>query len=259
MLKSKNRISKILQKLHSAQRKGLAWLIDPDKIACLKAFQDTFDWVAESDLDLIFVGGSQLGRDNFVEVVRKVKSISGDIPVVLFPGSSFQVDEQADGILFLSLLSGRNPEYLIGQQVQAAPRINQMDIEVLPTAYLLVNDQDQTSVQNVSQTTPLSNTAPDFVEATALAGKFLGMDYCYLEAGSGASIPVAQQVISQVKSAIDAPLIVGGGIDTVDKANRAFYAGADLIVVGNAIEKDPGFLAEVLACKSFRNASLNVN
>lgn len=259
MPKSKKAVGKILQKLHLDQKKGVAWLVDPDKFQNPTDFQQTFDWVAHSELDLIFIGGSHLDADNFGEVVSCIQEISGNIPVVIFPGSYFQVDPRADAILFLSLISGRNPEYLIGQQVNAAPLINQMDIEVLSTAYLLVNDTEMTSVQHISKTAPLSNKDPESVKATALAGKFLGMEYFYLEAGSGASVPVAQEVISTVRSSIDAPLIVGGGIDSVEKANRAFHAGADLLVIGNAIEKDPGFLAEVLACKSFRNASLNVN
>ena len=259
MPKSKKRVSKILNEFHSTGRKGLAWLIDPDKFKNAPTFEEKNAWVKNSGLDLIFVGGSQLSRDNFKEVVISVKKIAGNIPVVIFPGSQMQLAEQADAILFLSLISGRNPEYLIGQQVLAAPIVKKMKLEALPTAYMLVNEGEITSVQYVSQTLPLPNSKPNLAKATALAGMYLGMKFFYLDAGSGARSPVSGEVIKSVKSVTNNPIIVGGGLDSLQKVKNAFESGADLLVIGNAIEKDPGFLPEVLDYKVLLNLSLNVN
>ncbi|MEB2774717.1 geranylgeranylglyceryl/heptaprenylglyceryl phosphate synthase [Algoriphagus sp. D3-2-R+10] len=255
----RNRVSKILKELHTSGRKGLAWLVDPDKFNNPDLFETEYNWVKDSCLDLIFVGGSQLSRDNFREVVIAVKKIAGEIPVVIFPGSQMQLAEEADAILFLSLISGRNPEYLIGHQVLAAPIVKKMKLEALPTAYMLVNEGEITSVQYVSQTLPLPNSKPNLAKATALAGLYLGMKYFYLDAGSGAKSPVSGEVIKSVKSVTNNPIIVGGGLDSLDKVKTAYKSGADLLVVGNAIEKDPSFLAEVLDYKVLLNLSLNVN
>lgn len=255
----KKRVSKILKDFHQTGRKGLAWLVDPDKFKNSVLFAEDFAWVKDSPLDLIFVGGSHLSRDNFREVVISLKKIAGDIPVVIFPGSQMQLAEEADAILFLSLISGRNPEYLIGHQVLAAPLVKKMKLETLPTAYLLVNEGEITSVQYVSQTLPLPNSKPNLAKATALAGLYLGMKYFYLDAGSGAKAPVSVEVIKSVKLVTNNPVIVGGGLDTLEKVRIAYESGADLLVIGNAIEKDSSFLAEVLNYKVLLNLSLNVN
>jgi putative glycerol-1-phosphate prenyltransferase len=255
----KIRVSKLLRSFHKNSRKGIAWLVDPEKIVDNNSLERDFCWIKDSGLDLILVGGSSLNQDNFKEVVLSVQSIAGSIPVVIFPGSQLQVTCEADAILFLSLISGRNPEYLIGKQVAAAPMIHQMDIDVLPTAYLLVNESDVTSVQYISQTIPIPNSKPKLASATALAGQFLGMRFFFLDAGSGAKNPVSELVIAEVKKVINHPLIVGGGIDSMNKLKTAFNAGADLIVLGNAIEKNPDFLVEALAFKAILNMSLNVN
>lgn len=249
------KVTKLLKSLSKKRRKGVAWLVDPDK-------QDDiyqFDWVKNSGLDLILVGGSGATDRNFQETVFAVKEIAGDIPVCIFPGSHLQLSDKADAILFMSLISGRNPEFLISHQVLAAPRIQGLDLEVVPTGYILVNQGEILSVHAVSQTLPLSNEDPQMVSATALAGKFLGMRYFYLDAGSGARTPVSPAVVSAVKDAVKSPLIVGGGLDNAEKVREAFAAGADLIVLGNSIEKDPGFLAEVLTIKRWYNISLNIN
>ena len=259
MPQSRKRVSRILKSFHNSGKKGLAWLVDPDKFKNSSNFEDEFDWVKNSHLDLIFVGGSHLSRDNFREVVISVKKIAGDIPVVIFPGSQLQLAEEADAILFLSLISGRNPDYLIGQQVLAAPLVEKMKLEVLPTAYMLVNEGEITSVQYISQTLPLPNSRPNLAKATALAGLYLGMKYFYLDAGSGVKSPVSAEVIRSVKSGTNNPIIVGGGIDSLEKVKTAYESGADLLVIGNAIEKDPSFLAEVLNYKVLLNLSLNVN
>ncbi len=254
-----NKVRKVLEGLHQSKRKGVAWLIDPDKCPNLESMVLNYGWVKNSDLDLIFIGGSQFNSKTFHLIVDFVREIAGQIPIVIFPGSHLQLAESADSILFLSLISGRNPEYLIGQQVAAAPKIASMGLEVLPTAYLLVNDGEITSVHSISQTLPIPNGSPEIVRNTALAGFYLGMKYIFIDAGSGSKSPVSPEVIESVKNEIPCPLIIGGGIDSLEKLKDAFEAGADLVVLGNSIEKDPGFLAEVLDYKAYYNLCLHVN
>jgi phosphoglycerol geranylgeranyltransferase len=249
------KVSKLLKSLSKAQKKGIAWLVDPEKFTDFGQFA----WVKDSGLDLILVGGSSISSPNFDQTILTLKKLAGDIPICIFPGSYLQVSGFADAILFMGLISGRNPEFLISHQVIAAPVVAKLGLEVVPTGYILVNQGELLSVHAVSQTLPLSNEDYDVVKATALAGKFLGMRYFYLDAGSGASIPVSPKVISEVKEAVKMPLIVGGGLSSLDKVRTAFEAGADLIVLGNSIEKDPGFLAEVLDIKQWYNISLNIN
>lgn len=253
------KVSKLLESFQSSGNKGIAWLVDPDKISNLKQLEADFSWVGQSNLDLVFVGGSQFDRDNFDEVVLVLKDLAGEIPVVIFPGSHYQLTQHADAVLFLSLISGRNPEFLIGQQVTAAPTIKKLGLEVLPTGYLLINGQEITSAQYISQTTPIPNSEPNLARATALAGQFLGMKFFFLDAGSGSSNPVSSEVIQAVREAVEHPIIVGGGIDSIPKLKNAFLAGADLIVLGNSVEKDPGFLVEALAFKATMNRSLHIN
>lgn len=249
------KVSKLLKFLSKTKRKGIAWLIDPEKATDL----DRFDWVKDSGLDLILVGGSSSSTENIDIVIKSLRHIAGSIPICIFPGSHLQVSGEADAILFMSLISGRNPEFLISNQVQAAAQVEALGLEVLPTGYILVNDGEVLSVHSASQTLPLSNEDVPYVRLTALAGKFLGMRFFYLDAGSGASSPVSKKVISEVKRAVRSPLLVGGGLTGSERIKDAFEAGADLIVLGNSIEKDPGFLAEVLHLKSVLNLSLNVN
>ncbi len=242
-------VSKLLKSLAKNRQKGLAWLIDPEKAGDFSRFA----WVGESGLDLILVGGSSFSSHNFDKTILSLREIAGSIPICIFPGSHLQLSAHADAILFMSLISGRNPEFLISHQVMAAPEVARLGLEVLPTGYILVNQGELLSVHSVSQTLPLSNGDCDAVSATALAGKFLGMRYFYLDAGSGAGIPVSPGVIAGVKNTVKSPLVVGGGLDTAGKARAAFEAGADLLVLGNSIEKDPGFLAEVLEIKQSYN------
>lgn len=253
--KKVKKVSKLLKNLSKTRRKGIAWLVDPEKDNDF----DQFAWVNNSGLDLILVGGSSSSAENFEMTIQSLKKIAGDIPICIFPGSYLQLSNKADAILFMALISGRNPEFLISHQVQAAPEVQVSGLEVLPTGYILVNDGELLSVHSVSQTLPLSNENPDFVKATALAGKFLGMRFFFLDAGSGANSPVSVEVISTVKKAVKFPLIVGGGLINSEKVRSAFEAGADLVVLGNSIEKDPGFLSEVLDIKQWYNHSLNIN
>jgi putative glycerol-1-phosphate prenyltransferase len=233
----------------------VAWLVDPDK------YQESsqFEWIENSGLDLILVGGSSGSAEALDSTIQSLKAHSGEIPICIFPGSKEQVSEHADGILFLSLISGTNPEYLITQQVEGALAIEHLGLEILPTGYLLVNEGEILSVHKASNTLPLLNSEVERIRAIALAGKFLGLKYFYLEGGSGAKVPVAHPVIQTVKKTVNNPLIVGGGLDSLEKVKKAFDAGADLVVLGNAIEKDPRFLAEVLKAKRWYNQLLNIN
>ena len=192
--------------------------------------------------DLILVGGSMVMSK--VESVVAVLKKSMDIPVVLFPGNLLQLTAKADGILFISLISGRNPDLLIGSHVAAAPFLKESGMEVISTGYILVEGGASTSVEYMSQTRPIPSNKTEIAVATALAGEMLGQKLIYLEAGSGALNHVPQQMISAVKNSISVPLIVGGGLNTVQKVDDACRAGADVIVVGNAFEKDMSLLKD---------------
>ena len=239
-------------------KKSLAVLIDPDKLQRAVEFRKMLFSASEQQVDYFLVGGSLISKGNLRKVVQAVKEYS-NIPVVLFPGSYHQIDGQADALLFLSLISGRNPEYLIGQHVVAAPMLKESGIEVIPTGYLLVGAENQSSVAYISNTSPIPREKTDLATCTAIAGQMLGMQLIYLEAGSGASHPVPPEMISMVKDQLNIPLIVGGGINTVEKAYRALESGADMIVIGNAIERSPTFLNELAAGVAQYNASLNVH
>jgi putative glycerol-1-phosphate prenyltransferase len=198
----------------------------------------------ENCVDFFFVGGSLVTTTNLNEVIKHIKE-NVSIPVILFPGSSLQIDPSADAILFLSLISGRNPDLLIGQHVIAAPILRNNKIEVMPTGYLLVNSGKTTSVAYISNTTPIPEDKYSLAACTALAGEMLGLRLIYLDAGSGAEREINAKMIGSVRKAVNVPLIVGGGINTSRKAITALEAGADLIVIGNALEKDPNLLTEI--------------
>ena len=224
-------------------RKAFAVLLDPDNLSresCLNilALSETHH------VDYFFMGGSLVTTQNQAALIQLIKENSS-IPVILFPSNSLHIDQQADGILLLSLISGRNPEFLIGQHVLAAPLLKASPLEILPTGYMLVDTGRQTTASYMSGTTPLPYDKPAIAACTAMAGELLGMKFIYLDGGSGALKPISPEMISAVKKAIDVPLIIGGGIKTKEMAHAAYKAGADIIVVGNEIEKNPGFLAEV--------------
>jgi putative glycerol-1-phosphate prenyltransferase len=164
------------------------------------------------------------------------------LPVILFPGSSVHIDPSADAILFLSLISGRNPELLIGQHVVAAPVLKNNRLEVLPTGYMLINSGKTSSVAYMSNTTPIPEDKYSLAACTAMAGEMLGLKLIYLDAGSGAEREISARMINAVRKAVDVPLIVGGGLDTPQKAQNALQAGADILVIGNSLEKDPDLL-----------------
>lgn len=186
-----------------------------------------------------------------------MKSISS-IPTIIFTGNSIQIDASADAILFLSLISGRNPDMLIGQHVHAAYTLKRSKLKVIPTGYMLINSGRQTSASYMSNTTPILNDKPNIASSTALAGQMLGLKLIYLDAGSGSENPVSKKVIQEVRDNIDIPLFVGGGINSIDKATQALNSGADLIVTGSVIEQNQNFLISISNKINELNEALNV-
>lgn len=233
-----------LHERHKQGRKSIAVLIDPDKVEDPSSLIHLTNLASENCIDFFFVGGSLVTTTNLSDVVRHIKE-NVSIPVVLFPGNAMQIEPSADAILFLSLISGRNPEYLIGQQVIAAPILRNTKLEIIPTGYILVNSGKLTSVAYVSNTTPIPEDKFSLAACTAMAGEMLGLKTIYLDAGSGAEREISPKMISSVKKVINVPLIIGGGINTPQKAVNALDAGADMIVIGNAFEKDPDLLIEI--------------
>ncbi len=214
----------------------LAFLVDPDK-ADEKHIESLCKKAVQAGTDLFFVGGSLLTGGDLDECIQLLKKHS-KIPVVIFPGSPSQISKKADALLFLSLLSSRNPEMLIGQQVVAAPYLKKSGLEVIGTAYLLIEGGKQTTASYISNSNPIPADKADIAAYTALAGEYMGMNLVYLDAGSGADQCVSSEMIKKVKEQISLPLIVGGGIDSKAKLESAYAAGADLVVIGNALEKD---------------------
>lgn len=239
----KEKVAESLMSISKSGRKGLAWLIDPDDVD--EDLGEKLKEIQRLQIDFIFVGGSLVHQNNVNELVATIRLNTPKIPIVIFPGNILQFSPNADALLFLSLISGRNPDLLIGQHVAAAPLIAQSKIEVLPTGYMLVDGGKKTSVHYMSQTIPLPNHNPELSVATAMAGKYLGLQYFYLDAGSGASEPVNPKIIKAVKRKVDAPLLVGGGLNTLEKIQQAYLAGADIVIVGNGAEKSIGLLREV--------------
>jgi phosphoglycerol geranylgeranyltransferase len=227
-----------------AGKKSIAVLIDPDKIDDGNKLQHLINLATENLVDYFFVGGSLVTTSNLSEVINQIKE-SVTIPVVLFPGNNIQLSGNADALLFLSLISGRNPELLIGQHVVAAPIIKNTRIEVLPTGYILINSGKITSVAYMSNTIPIPEDKYSLAACTAMAGEMLGLKLMYLDAGSGAENPISSRMIAAVRKAVATPLLVGGGINTTNKALAALEAGADTIVIGNALEKDPALLTSI--------------
>lgn len=242
----KMRATKILTSLVARKKnnqKLLTVLIDPDKIKSERSLNKLLITCEKYCIDFLFVGGSLLVKDSLSETVRFIKENS-KIPVILFPGSSLHIDKNVDALLFLSLISGRNPDLLIGQHVTAAPALKNSNIEVLSTGYILVGDDSNTTVAHISQTTPIPTIKHEIAVCTAIAGEMLGMKLIYLDAGSGAKLEVPSEMIIHVKNSINIPLIVGGGINSSLKIELAFKSGADMVVVGTAIEKSSNFIAK---------------
>jgi len=226
-------------------KKSFTVLIDPDKVNAQSIEQIT-SLAMDAKVDYFFVGGSLVISNHLDECIQQIKSLC-NIPVILFPGSPSQVSKYADALLYLSLISGRNPELLIGQHVVSAPFVKKSGLEIMPTGYMVVDGGAPTTVSYISNATPLPADKNDIAMCTAMAGEMLGMKLIYMDAGSGAKRPITEQMIEKVASHIECPLIVGGSIIEPEKAYRNCKAGADVIVVGNAIEKDPSLIKEMAA------------
>lgn len=234
-----NNLSNTISKVSESKKKQLAVLLDPDK-SSTEHIKTVCNNALKAKANFFLVGGSLLTDGDLDATVTELQKNS-DLPVILFPGSSSQISVKADGILFLSLLSSRNPEMLIGQQVIAAPYLRKTNIEVIPTAYLLIDSGEQTTATYISNSQPIPANKSEIAACTALAGEYMGMSLIYLDGGSGAKNPVSAEMIAKVKSYTQNPLIIGGGINNIEKAKSAYEAGADVIVVGNAIEQNPSF------------------
>ena len=224
-------------------KKSFSILIDPDKQDTKTLIQIIKD-AEKAKTDYFFIGGSLLSNDNLDECLEILKNNS-DIPVILFPGNAMQINEKADGILFLSLISGRNAEMLIGKQVITAPILKNSSLEILPTGYMLIDSGKPTTASYMSNTGPIPANKSDVAACTALAGEMLGLKLIFMDGGSGAQIPISKHMISAVNKSINTPLIIGGGIDCPNKAVENCKAGADIIVVGNAIEKDKTLIGDI--------------
>ena len=229
------------QRLKDRSKKRLALLVDPDRYDDLSLDQ-LIHYINQDPPDLLLVGGSILFKP--IEITITALKLGTLLPVFIFPGNVIQLSDRADGILFLSLISGRNAEYLIGNHVLAAPHLNRSGIEVIPTGYMLIENGKSTSVGYMSNTGPIPSDKPEIAVATAMAGEMLGMKTIYLEAGSGAAHRVGLDVIKAVRKQISLPLIVGGGINSIETAKEVYDAGADLIVVGTALEKQPELIKD---------------
>ncbi len=229
-------------KSKSNGKKLLAILLDPDKIEWAN-LDVVMTKINTSPATHIFVGGSVVISERIDDYIRALKE-NCSIPVILFPGSPSQISTHADGILFLSLISGRNPDFLIGHHVEAAPILINTDLEIIPTGYMVIESGSRTAVLRVSQTDPMPITNTELILNTALAGEMLGNKLIYLEAGSGAENPVPLSIIKIVSRAIKIPLIIGGGIVNRQGIENAWSAGADIVVIGTAFENDSSFFDE---------------
>ena len=228
----------------AAGKKLLAILLDPDKLKG-DMITESISRINNSTVDFIFVGGSVVAENETDKLVSSLRNQTS-IPIVLFPGHFSQITPHAHGILFLSLISGRNPEYLINQQVKAVPYLQKTELEVIPTGYILIDGGKETAVQMVSETTPINAGNVDEITQTAVAGMYMGNKAIYLEAGSGAKDPVPLDVVESVKMAIDIPLIVGGGIRSRKELQAAYDSGADMVVIGTAFEENKEFLTKFM-------------
>jgi putative glycerol-1-phosphate prenyltransferase len=237
----------LLETISHNRRKGkkmFTVLVDPDRVReneCL----ELADRATAARADYFFVGSSIMTGDGFERCIQLLKRTG--LPVIIFPGNTTQISSKADGILFLSLISGRNPEMLIGRHVQAAPVLKNSSLEIIPTGYMLIDSGSPTSVSYMSGTLPIPRDKDEIAVCTAIAGEMLGLKMIYLDAGSGARFPVSNSMVEAVNKNINVPLIAGGGIRTPEKAAELCQAGADMIVVGNVLEKEPALTGELSA------------
>jgi phosphoglycerol geranylgeranyltransferase len=229
------------------RQKKIAVLVDPDK-SNVQSIQQLCDSPYFKDIDFVFVGGSILTKGEMNICITQLKSVTSK-PIIIFPGSNHHITSLADGILLLSLISGRNPDLLIGKHVESAFELQNSGIEILSTSYLLIDGGVPTSVSYMSNTSPIPKDKPGIAAATALAGKLIGHSLIYLDAGSGAQNAISDQIIKAVRNCVANPLIVGGGIRDANTLIRIFSSGADVAVVGNYLEQNPYFLKEIVTIK----------
>ncbi len=237
---------KIYQNIINNSAKGkkqLSILIDPDK-STIEQVKKIAALSNEGAIDYFFIGGSLITNDHMDRCIATLKKTSS-IPVVIFPGNTMQINSKADAILFLSLISGRNAEMLIGKHVIAAPYIRHAELEAISTGYLLIESGKPTSVAYMSNSLPIPHDKDDIALCTAMAGEMLGMKMIYMDAGSGAQEHIGLRMIEKVKKNISVPLIVGGGINSAQKAKNIYHAGADMIVVGTAVENDRSLIRQL--------------
>mgnify|MGYP000949792370 CR=1 FL=1 len=239
----KEKILDSIGKQKANGHKAFAVLIDPDKLTS-KSLLETIQLAKQANVDYLFVGGSLVVTDTLDKVVAAIKE-NCSIPVVLFPGSPDQITPKADALLYLSLISGRNPELLIGQHVISAPFVRQSGLEIIPVGYMLIDGGTPTTVSYISNSNPIPANKNDIALCTAMAGEMLGQKLIYMDAGSGAQKAIPTEMIAKVSAHIQIPLVVGGGITTPEKAKQNCIAGADIIVVGNAVEKDPTLIQAI--------------
>jgi putative glycerol-1-phosphate prenyltransferase len=239
----RNSIYQSLVQKKQQGKKSFAVLIDPDKVD-ITLLDQLIALSIEAKVDYLLVGGSLVVSNHLDECIQHIKE-NCSIPVILFPGSPSQISKYADALLYLSLISGRNPELLIGQHVISAPFVKQSGLEIMSTGYMVVDGGAPTTVSYISNASPIPADKNEIALCTALAGEMLGMKLIYMDAGSGAKRAITEGMIKKVASNIEVPLIVGGGITTPEKAYLNCKAGADVIVVGNAIEKDIALIKEI--------------
>jgi len=237
----------LLAKLSKLNR-GIAILVDPEKAMNEAQFTRQLQAICAISPEFIFIGGSTVNAEQMSSAIELIKAATS-IPLIIFPGGTEQLDTRADGLLFLSLISGRNPRYLIGQQVEAAALLFQSNIEIISTGYILVDGGIQSAVERVSGTAPIPQNDVTHIASTAKAGILLGMDCLYVDAGSGAHTPVSEEIIREL-SALGNPLIIGGGLRTIASIQKAHDAGANLVVIGNKLEEDSTLLEELIRYRS---------
>lgn len=226
-------------KSKAENKKLLALLIDPDKVD-VETISILAEKINQSPATHIFVGGSSFNGNHLDELITELK-LRIKLPILLFPGNPSQISDKASGILFLTLLSGRNPDYLIEHQINAVPILNKTNLEVISTGYILIESGNETAVERVSKTKPLDRNNAEYVLQTAQAGEFIGNKLIYLEAGSGAKFSVPKEMITLVSQNIKIPLLVGGGIRSQQEIENAYNSGADLVVIGTAFENNLNF------------------
>jgi len=243
MLFQMHNIYNNIVKSSANNKKLLAVLIDPDKMK-LESVSGFISKVNQSVATHIFIGGSVVNKNATEELTIEIKKYT-KLPLVLFPGDLNQITDSADAILFLSLISGRNPDYLIGKHVDSVEKLSKSNLEVIPTGYILIENGKQTAIQIVTDTKPMPQNNISAIVNTVKAGEYLGMKLIYLEAGSGAINAVNSEIIKKVKASINIPLIVGGGIKSKTQLQNTYNSGADLVVIGTAFEEDESFFNEL--------------